>query len=68
MQGPEFPAKFREQIFRRFSQADSSDTRSKGGTGLGLAIRGNWLSGWEGSLALNPSLAFEPSFMRNFHF
>lgn len=36
--GPGIPAKFREQIFRRFSQADSSDTRSKGGTGLGLAI------------------------------
>lgn len=29
---------FFEQIFTKFSQADSSDTRAKGGTGLGLAI------------------------------
>lgn len=29
---------FRDQVFARFAQADSSDTRKKGGTGLGLAI------------------------------
>lgn len=37
-QGPGIPAEFRERIFGRFAQADSSDTRQKGGTGLGLAI------------------------------
>jgi PAS domain S-box-containing protein len=37
-QGPGIPAEFKERIFQKFSQADSSDTRTKGGTGLGLAI------------------------------
>ncbi len=36
--GPGIPAKFRDTIFSKFAQADSSDTREKGGTGLGLAI------------------------------
>ena len=37
-QGPGIPDEFRQQIFQRFAQADSSDRRQKGGTGLGLAI------------------------------
>ena len=37
-QGKGIPAEFRERIFQKFSQADSSDSRQLGGTGLGLAI------------------------------
>jgi signal transduction histidine kinase len=36
--GPGIPAAFRDQVFRRFAQADSGDTRARGGTGLGLSI------------------------------
>lgn len=36
--GPGIPDEYREQIFEKFSQVDSSDSRKKGGTGLGLNI------------------------------
>jgi len=37
-QGPGIPEDFRGEIFGKFAQADSSDTRRTGGTGLGLSI------------------------------
>ena len=36
--GPGISNEFREKIFQKFTQQDSSATRLKGGTGLGLAI------------------------------
>jgi len=36
--GPGIPAEFRDRIFQKFAQADSTDSRQKGGTGLGLSI------------------------------
>jgi PAS domain S-box-containing protein len=36
--GPGISDEFRPRVFEKFSQADATDTRSKGGTGLGLSI------------------------------
>jgi signal transduction histidine kinase len=36
--GTGIPEAFRKRIFRKFSQVDTSDRRTKGGTGLGLYI------------------------------
>jgi PAS domain S-box-containing protein len=36
--GPGVPIEFQSRIFEKFSQADASDSKSKGGTGLGLSI------------------------------
>jgi len=36
--GPGVPDNFRDKLFDKFSQVDSSDTRQVGGTGLGLSI------------------------------
>jgi len=36
--GPGIPEDFRDSVFEKFTQSDSSDTRQEGGTGLGLSI------------------------------
>lgn len=37
-QGPGIPEEFRPQVFQRFSQSSTGNSRRTGGTGLGLAI------------------------------
>ena len=36
--GPGIPEDFRDQVFERFTQADTADNRCRSGTGLGLSI------------------------------
>jgi PAS domain S-box-containing protein len=49
-QGPGIPESFRERIFEKFSQADSSTTREKGGTGLGLHIARRFVEHMQGRI------------------
>ena len=46
---------FKDKIFDKFTQADSSDTRRPGGTGLGLSICRSLAKSNDGSIALLPS-------------
>lgn len=48
--GNGIPAKMRKNVFSRFWQADSSNTRRVGGTGLGLAITKSLVEGNGGSI------------------
>ncbi|MDA0305512.1 MAG: ATP-binding protein [Proteobacteria bacterium] len=49
-QGPGISDGFKEKIFQKFSQADSTDTRHKGGTGLGLNITKAIVEGHGGNI------------------
>lgn len=51
--GPGIPDDFQSEIFQRFAQADSSDTRQKGGTGLGLAITQELLTRMGGTIGFD---------------
>ena len=48
--GPGIPDEFKERIFQKFAQADSTDTRNKGGTGLGLSIAKAIVEQMDGSI------------------
>lgn len=54
--GPGVPEKFRPQLFQKFSQADSSDSRSKGGSGLGLAISRELIEKMDGEIGFTSEL------------
>lgn len=48
--GIEIPEEFKDSIFQKFAQADSSDSRQKGGTGLGLSISKTIIENLNGSI------------------
>jgi signal transduction histidine kinase len=48
--GAGIPDEFRDLIFQKFAQADSSTTRNKGGTGLGLSIAKAIIERMDGSI------------------
>ena len=52
--GPGIPDTFKERLFVKFSQVDSSDTRNKSGTGLGLAISKELAVNMNGSVNYSP--------------
>ena len=49
--GPGVPEEFRDRIFAKFSQADTSDSRQRGGTGLGLSIVKAFIEAMGGSVS-----------------
>jgi PAS domain S-box-containing protein len=52
--GPGIPEAFRNRIFGRFAQADSTTARQKGGTGLGLAISKRLVEMMQGRIGFEP--------------
>lgn len=53
--GPGVPEAFRDRLFERFTQADSSDSRALGGSGLGLAIAKEMIERMGGSIHYRPA-------------
>jgi len=60
--GSGIPEEFRQRIFQRFAQADSSDTREKGGTGLGLSISKAIIERHDGTIGYNSELGLGTEF------
>ena len=54
-QGPGIAAEFHQRLFKRFSQADSSDSRHSSGTGLGLAISKELVESMGGQIGFSSS-------------
>lgn len=60
--GPGIPRHERDNLFQRFRQLDSSDTRSNEGVGLGLSIAKTIVEQHEGSIGLDPDYSQGSSF------
>lgn len=51
--GPGISEEFRERLFQKFTQADSSASRQRGGTGLGLAISKTFVERMHGRIGFD---------------
>ncbi len=60
--GPGIPENFRNRLFEKFAQADSSDRRAKGGTGLGLAIVKGIVERFGGTISFETALGTGTTF------
>jgi PAS domain S-box-containing protein len=65
-QGPGIPLEFRERIFGKFSQADSSSSRRVGGTGLGLHIARKIVEAMHGSIGFDTEIGRGTTFWIEF--
>ncbi len=54
--GPGIPESFRDKVFERFAQADSSSTRAAEGTGLGLNITKTLIEAFGGQVSFDTVL------------
>ena len=54
--GVGIPERFRKYVFDKFSQADSSDTRTQAGTGLGLFVCHSVVTGYGGTLEVDSTV------------
>lgn len=64
--GPGIPLNFRDKIFAKFTQADSSDTRQKSGTGLGLSICKSFVEKMGGEIGFESEIGQGTTFYINF--
>jgi PAS domain S-box-containing protein len=64
--GPGISPEFRQRIFAKFAQADSSDARQKGGTGLGLAIAKALIDKMGGAISFESEAARGTNFFLRF--
>jgi signal transduction histidine kinase len=61
-QGPGIPDDFRQRIFGKFSQADSSSARRAGGTGLGLHISRQIVEHMQGRIGFDTAVGHGTTF------
>lgn len=64
--GPGIPEEFRDRVFSRFAQADSSTARTKNGSGLGLHISRQLAEAMQGSVGFETEVGVGSTFWVEF--